>query len=217
MLVLESKGIRLPFAVYIGTVLPATFNHSFVSFRPTTPVSQRWKRDIYSCDFCPCSPRLGAAGETHLNANVLLLLHAKSQVNELVEKEKFTPRCASNGSATEKEEYFNNLEHSRVDGQIGSTRVCADTDTHKFRGSVVQYNSLLLNIQYHLMFSHNSFGGAKKTLPTESWLYITSLHSEHMQLLNQFEKKKSFDLGFSLIHFRIFGCSRSRISVFVSI
>lgn len=91
--------------VYTGTNLPVTFIRCFVSFSPIAPTSQSWEKDIYSCGFRLCSPRLGAAGETHLNANVLLFLPAKSQVNKLVSKQKFSLRCDINGSAQE-EEFF---------------------------------------------------------------------------------------------------------------
>lgn len=64
-------------------------------------------------------------------------------------------------AAHRKRNVFNNFEHSREDGQIGSTRVCKQTDTHRFRHSVMQYNSGLLNISSDT-FSHNSVAGTEK-------------------------------------------------------
>lgn len=73
-----------------GQIRPVTFICCFVSLSVLAPTSQSGEKDICSCYFCLCSARLGAAGETHLNANVLLFRPAKGQVNELVSKQKNT-------------------------------------------------------------------------------------------------------------------------------
>lgn len=120
-----------------------TFSCRFVLFSLLAPMSQSCEKDICSCYFCLCSPRLGAAGETHLNANVLLFLPAKGQVNELVSKQKnrtLGPRCDINGSTPRK---GNILTTESAAGKMVKL-ICKQTDTKKLRYSIMLCNSGLL-------------------------------------------------------------------------